>query len=200
MSSAHADAFGSVPAPIDLFGWIAEHRDVLRPPVGNAQVWADTDFMVTVVGGPNQRTDYHDDPCEEFFYQLRGDMVLRTWQDGGPVDVPIREGEIFLLPPHVLHSPQRPVAGSLGLVIERTRPAGAVDAFEWYCGRCSTRLFRAEVELRSIVDDLPPLFASFYDDETARTCEECGWVHPGRGAVPEPPIDPAALPRQERVE
>lgn len=195
--SQDSKGYGAVSPPIDLFGWIDEHRDVLKPPVGNAQVWADTDFMVTIVGGPNQRTDYHEDPCEEFFYQLRGDMVLRTWQDGGPVDIPIREGEIFLLPPGMLHSPQRPVPGSLGLVIERTRPAGAVDAFEWYCAQCSQRLHRAEVELRSIVDDLPPLFASFYEDEEARTCVACGWLHPGRGAVPEPPIDPAALPRQE---
>lgn len=195
-----SERYGAVSAPLDLLGWIAERRDALRPPVGNAQIWEGTDFLITVVGGPNQRTDYHDDPCEEFFYQLRGDMVLRTWQDGAPVDVPIREGEVFLLPPHVLHSPQRPVPGSRGLVIERRRPQGAVDGFEWYCSRCSQRLHRAEVQLRSIVDDLPPLFASFYDDADARTCANCGWVHPGRGAAPDPPLDPRALPRQESVE
>jgi 3-hydroxyanthranilate 3,4-dioxygenase len=173
--------------PLNLQSWIEEHRDLLQPPVGNAQIYADSHFMVTVVGGPNQRTDFHDDPCEEFFYQLRGDMVLRVWEDG-PRDVPIREGEIFLLPPHVRHSPQRPVPGSVGLVIEMQRPAGAVDAFEWYCPRCSSLIHRSELQLVSIVDDLPPAFAAFYDDELARTCPGCGWLHPGRGAAPDPPL------------
>ncbi len=188
-----------LPLPVDLVAWIDEHRDALQPPVGNAQIWQDTDFIVTVVGGPNQRTDFHDDPCEEFFYQLRGDMVLRLWEDGGAVDVAIRAGEVLLLPAHVRHSPQRPVPGSVGMVIERTRPPGAVDGFEWYCPRCASLVHRAEVELHSLVDDLPRVFSSFYDDESARTCAACGWLHPGRGALPDPPIAAAAAPRQASV-
>ena len=58
--------------PFNLQKWIDENRDKLKPPVGNAQVWEDGEFMVTVVGGPNQRRDFHDDPTEEFFYQLKG--------------------------------------------------------------------------------------------------------------------------------
>jgi 3-hydroxyanthranilate 3,4-dioxygenase len=172
--------------PFNLHKWIDEHRDQLRPPVGNAQIYADSDFIVTVVGGPNHRTDFHDDPCEEFFFQLRGDMILRLW-DNGPRDVPIREGEILLLPPHVRHSPQRPVPGSVGLVIEVTRPEGKRDAFEWYCPNCRSLIHRTELQLASIVDDLPKAFAAFYDNESARTCA-CGWQHPGRGAHHEPPV------------
>ena len=175
--------------PIDLAGWIDEHADQLRPPVGNAQIWDEGDFIVTVVGGPNQRTDYHDDPCDEFFFQLRGDMVLRIWEDGGPRDISIREGSVFLLPAHVRHSPQRPVPGSVGLVIERPRPAGEPDGFEWYCPRCSSLVHRSEVQLVSIVDDLPRAFGAFYDDDAARTCPRCGWVHPGRTALPDPAIE-----------
>lgn len=182
--------------PLNLDTWIDEHRDLLRPPVGNAQIYQDSHFMVTVVGGPNQRTDYHDDPCEEFFYQLRGDMVLRVWEDG-PRDITIREGEIFLLPPHVRHSPQRPVPDSVGLVIEVQRPAGAMDAFEWYCPRCHGLIHRAELQLVSIVDDLPRAFTAFYDDEAARTCAGCGWVHPGRDALPDPPLP--ELPRLDVI-
>jgi 3-hydroxyanthranilate 3,4-dioxygenase len=167
--------------PFNFSRWIEEHRDRLKPPVGNQQIWADTDFIVTVVGGPNRRTDFHDDPLEEFFHQLQGDMILRIMEDGRPRELPIREGDIFLLPPHVPHSPQRPVPGSVGLVIERARPAGLIDGFQWYCPQCHGLLHRVEIQLRDIVKDLPPLFEAFYSSETKRTCRECGAVHPGRG-------------------
>jgi 3-hydroxyanthranilate 3,4-dioxygenase len=67
--------------------------------VGNVLVWKDTDFIVMVIGGPNARTDYHDDPFEEFFYQLEGNMTLRVMENVVPRDVPIREGDVLLLPP-----------------------------------------------------------------------------------------------------
>ena len=171
--------------PFNFQKWIDDHRDHLKPPVGNAQIWQDTDFIVTVVGGPNQRSDYHDDPLEEFFYQIHGDMVLRIWENGVPRDVPIRAGDIFLLPPHVPHSPQRPVPGSVGLVIERQRPAGMQDAFQWYCDGCGEIVHRIEVQLRSIVADLPPLFDRFYSDPALRTCRNCHRVHRGN-ATPQP--------------
>lgn len=160
--------------------WIEANTHLLKPPVGNQQIWKDADLMVTVVGGPNRRTDYHDDPVEEFFYQLRGDMVLKVYDQGEHYDVPICEGEIFMLPAHVRHSPQRPVEGSIGLVVEPSRPVGALDAFEWYCFDCGTLVHRAEVLLKSIVDDLPPLFEEFYREDRKRTCGACGTVHPGR--------------------
>jgi 3-hydroxyanthranilate 3,4-dioxygenase len=86
-------------APINFKQWIEEHRALLKPPVGNQQVWEDTEFIVTVVGGPNARTDFHVDEGEEFFYQLEGDITLRVMEDGKRRDIPIRAGEIFLLPP-----------------------------------------------------------------------------------------------------
>ena len=165
----------------NLQGWINENRDKLKPPVGNAQVWEDGEFMVTVVGGPNQRRDYHDDPTEEFFYQLKGDIVLRIIEEPGkpPKDIPIKEGEVFLLPKHIRHSLQRQ-ADTIGLVIEMPRPEGALDAFEWYCPNCHNLVHRAEVRLKSIVSDLPPIFEKFYGSEEARRCRNCGTVHPGR--------------------
>jgi len=169
----------------DFRGWIDAHRELLEPPVGNARIWDDADLTVMVVGGPNQRTDYHDDPVEEFFYQLEGNMVLRVVEEAGrpPIDVPIRAGEILLLPAHTRHSPQRPEPGSVGLVVEPKRPPGEKDAFEWYCPRCHALVHRVEVRLKSIVKDLPPLFDAFYRDERARTCGHCGAVHPGRFAA-----------------
>ncbi|MFG3193244.1 3-hydroxyanthranilate 3,4-dioxygenase [Streptomyces omiyaensis] len=168
--------------PFNLQAWIEEHRHLLKPPVGNVQIWQDADLMVTVVGGPNRRTDFHDDPIEEFFYQLKGDMVLRVMEEEGrpPRDLHIREGDVFLAPAHLRHSPQRPEEDSIGLVVEFARPQGHRDAFEWYCVECHHLVHRSEVQLTSIVDDLPPVFGAFYVDETARTCGHCGALHPGR--------------------
>jgi 3-hydroxyanthranilate 3,4-dioxygenase len=161
--------------------WIAENKEKFKPPVGNAQVWEDGEMMVTVVGGPNQRRDYHDDPTEEFFYQLKDNISLRLMASPGepPLEISIKEGDIFLLPKHMRHSPQRP-AGSLGVVVEMPRPEGAVDAFEWYCQNCHQLVHRAEVRLKSIVRDLPPLFEQFYGNENLRKCKHCGAVHPGK--------------------
>ena len=100
--------------------WIDANRALLKPPVGNKRVFADGDFVIMVVGGPNARKDYHVDPGQEFFYQLEGDITLQVLVDGKREVVPIREGEIFLLPPNVPHSPQRP-ANTVGLVIEQAR-------------------------------------------------------------------------------
>ena len=172
-------------APLNLKKWIEDHAELLKPPVGNAQIWEDTDFLVTIVGGPNARTDYHDDPAEEFFYQLKGDMTLRVMDLDAkrPRDIPIREGEVFLLPPHTRHSPQRP-AGSIGLVIERKRRAGEIDAFEWYCANCHARVHRREVELQSLVRDLPPVFEEYYGTVAKATCPACGHPNPKRASSP----------------
>ncbi|MGJ7575045.1 3-hydroxyanthranilate 3,4-dioxygenase [Variovorax sp. RB2P76] len=161
--------------------WIADNQHLLKPPVGNQQVWTDTDLIVTVVGGPNQRTDFHDDPFEEFFYQFRGSANLLIADRGEIERIDLNEGDIFLMPPHMRHSPQRPQPGSLCLVIERTRPAGVIDAFEWYCAHCGGLVHRSELELQSIVRDLPPLYETFYNSPPEqRRCSSCGTVHPGR--------------------
>jgi len=167
--------------PLNLMKWIADHEEVLKPPVGNAQIWEDGEFMVTIVGGPNERTDYHDDPGDEFFYQLKGDMNLRIIEDGKPKDMPIREGEILLLPAHVRHSPQRR-ADTVGLVIERIRQPGEKDAFEWYCEKCDTKVHRRELQLTDIVKDLPPVFEEYYGDASLRVCPSCGHENPGKPA------------------
>ena len=170
-------------AAFNFQNWINEHRHLLKPPVGNQMVFRDADMVVMVVGGPNRRTDYHDDPVEEFFYQLKGDMLLKLHDGKEFYDVPIREGEVFLCPAHVRHSPQRPQEGSIGLVVEPPRPEGALDAMEWYCFECRHLVHRAELDLESIVEDLPPIYKAFYADEKARTCPNCGTLHPGK----EPP-------------
>lgn len=160
-------------APINFKNWIDENRHLLKPPVGNKLVYEDAEFIIMVVGGPNARHDYHDDPGEEFFYQLEGGMVLKVIDAGKPVDVPIEEGEIFLLPAHVHHSPRRP-ANSIGLVIERKRGSDELDGFLWYCESCGRKLYGEYLNLSDIVSQLPAVFDRFYGQEENCTCKQCG--------------------------
>ena len=170
MSEASLKAF-------DLQRWIDAHREQLAPPVCNQQVFEDNDFIVMVVGGPNRRDDYHLDEGPEFFYQLEGEMLLRTVQDGERVDIPIRAGEVLMLPPRVPHSPQRQ-ADSIGLVVERKRRDNELDGFMWFCDNCNNKLYEEYLYVDDIVEQLPPVFERFYADESKRTCERCGTVKP----------------------
>jgi 3-hydroxyanthranilate 3,4-dioxygenase len=161
--------------PLNLKRWIEEHRAQLKPPVGNKRIFRDSEFIIMVVGGPNSRRDYHVDPAEEFFYQLEGDILLKTIQDGRAVDVPICAGEILLLPPGVPHSPQRG-ANTVGLVIERERRAGELDGFQWYCEHCGHLLNEEFIQLTDIEKELPPLFERFYASRERRSCPSCRTV------------------------
>jgi 3-hydroxyanthranilate 3,4-dioxygenase len=162
-------------SPYNLKSWIEENRSLLKPPVGNKMVWKDTEFQVMIVGGPNARKDYHVDPGEEFFYQIEGDITLRIIEDGKPRDVRIRQGEIFLLPPNVPHSPQRG-ENTVGMVIERTRRPGEKDALRWHCEKCGTLLHEASFSLTDLGTQLKPIIEGFFADAKLRTCKKCGTV------------------------
>tara|TARA_R110002049_G_scaffold26035_2_gene91112 strand:+ start:416 stop:1003 length:588 start_codon:yes stop_codon:yes gene_type:complete len=161
--------------PFNFQKWIDEHRHLLKPPVGNKLVYEDAEFIVMVVGGPNARKDYHWEEGEEFFYQLEGDIIVKIQENGKAVEVPIKEGEIFLLPARVPHSPIRS-EGSIGLVIERKRINGEKDGLLWFCDNCNTKLFDEYFVLNSIEKDFIPVFRKFYGSEELRTCKECGTV------------------------
>ncbi|MBD9376752.1 3-hydroxyanthranilate 3,4-dioxygenase [Pseudoxanthomonas sp. PXM04] len=168
-----------LPGPINLLAWIEEHRHLLKPPVGNKVIYAG-DFIVMVVGGPNQRTDFHYDEGPEWFYQLEGEMVLKIQEDGAVRDIPVRAGEIFLLPPRVPHSPQR-MPDSVGLVIERRRLPHEQDGLLWYCERCNHKLYEEYFILKNIETDFPPVFDRFYSSQAHRTCTQCGHLNPAPG-------------------
>ena len=165
-----------LPAAFNLQAWIDEHRHLLKPPVGN-KCMVQGDFIVMIVGGPNSRTDYHYEDGPEFFHQLEGEMVLRIQEDGRVRDIPIRAGEVFYLPPHVPHSPQR-MPDSIGLVIERKRLAHEQDALMWFCERCNEKLYEEFFHLVDIEKDFPRVFEHFYRSAVARTCRACGHVNP----------------------
>lgn len=163
--------------PINLKAWIDEHRHLLKPPVGNQTVWKDQDFIIMIVGGPNARKDYHVNQTEEFYYQVEGDITLRLIVNGQPRDVPIRQGEIFLLPPGIPHSPQRP-ANTVGMVVERQRPPGMKDHLRFYCEQCGTVVHEPEFELKDIVSQLKTIMEQYWAPQNAalRTCRQCGTV------------------------
>jgi 3-hydroxyanthranilate 3,4-dioxygenase len=173
-----------VALPFNLKKWIDENRHLLKPPVGNQQVYKlNKDFIVMIVGGPNARKDYHFEDAEELFYQLEGDIVVKIVEDGKQVSIPIKEGEMFLLPPLTPHSPQRP-ANTIGLVVERYRTPEEMDACMWFCEKCDHKLYEEFFKLEDIVNQLPKVMNKFYANLDLRTCRKCG-------AVMEPPASVA---------
>jgi 3-hydroxyanthranilate 3,4-dioxygenase len=165
-----------VTRPFNVHQWIEENRHLLKPPVMNQTMYKNTgDFIVMVVGGPNSRKDFHYNESEELFYQLEGDIKVRIQEDGKIVDIPIKAGEMFLLPAKTPHSPQRG-ENTVGLVIEKVREGGEIDGFMWFCEQCDEKLYEEYFTLTDIVSQLPPLMERFYSDQEKRTCKKCGHV------------------------
>lgn len=171
--------------PFNLWKWIEENRQHLQPPVSNKQLCTESkDAVVFVSGGPNTRNDYHVNPTEELFFQLKGDIAVRVRPlDGAkPHDVVIREGELYLLPRWLPHRPQRP-AGTVGLIVEFPRPADQQDALRWYCPQCDELVHEAKWTLKKIDEDLKIIMNDFWDGPAARrTCKGCGTVIVRAGA------------------
>ena len=159
-------------APINFKKWIKDNQNLLKPPVCNKVVWEDSDFIIMVVGGPNSRKDYHVDIEEEFFYQVKGDMLLKIIDKGKPKDIKIKEGEIFLLPANVPHSPQR-FKDTVGLVVEKTRKPDELDGFQWYCDNCTALLYEKYTQVSNIVTQLPVIFDEFWNNDNYRQCKKC---------------------------
>lgn len=165
----------SIKRPFNLQEWIDTNRDLLKPPVGNKNLYADAgDFIVMIVGGPNARKDYHYNETEELFFQLEGDINVKIQEDDRAVNIPIKAGEMFLLPAKVPHSPIRS-EGSVGLVIERKR-ADMQDGLLWFCDNCNHKLHETYFQLSNIEKDFLPRFREFYNSEELRTCKSCGEV------------------------
>lgn len=167
----------AIAKPFNLQQWIEDNRDLLKPPVGNKNLYVEAgDFIVMIVGGPNARKDYHYNESEELFYQLEGDINVRIQEDGKAVDVPIRAGEMFLLPGKIPHSPMRS-EGSVGLVIEKVRKGTEdIDGLLWFCDNCNHKLHESYFKLSNIEKDFLPRFKEYYASEEMRTCDKCGTI------------------------
>lgn len=168
----------SIAKPFNLDRWIEENRNLLKPPVGNKNLYpAGEDYIVMIVGGPNARKDYHYNETEELFYQLEGQITVRIQEDGQAKDLQLGPGDMFLLPGKVPHSPMRE-AGSIGLVVERVRKKEHTDGLLWFCDNCNNKLHETYFHLDDIEKDFLPRFRAFYASEERRTCNQCGTVMP----------------------
>ena len=164
----------AVAKPFNLQQWIDENRVLLKPPVGNKNLYpAGEDYIVMIVGGPNARKDYHYNETEELFYQLEGHITVRIQDEGKPVDIHLGPGDMFLLPPKVPHSPMRS-EGSVGLVVERVRESKHQDGLMWFCDNCNHKLHETYFHLDNIEKDFLPRFKEYYGSEEKRTCSNCG--------------------------
>ena len=162
--------------PFNLQNWINNNRHLLKPPVGNKNLYVESgDYIVMIVAGPNARKDYHYNETEELFYQIEGDIVVKTQQDGKLVEYDIKEGEMFLLPAKVPHSPIRS-EGSIGLVIEKKRRADHKDGLMWFSETANALLYEEYFHLTNIEKDFLPVFKKFYANEKLRTCPKTGEI------------------------
>ena len=168
--------------PFNLKKWIDDNRHLLKPPIGNKVIYTDSEFIIMVVGGPNSRKDYHFNECEEFFYQLEGDIVLGIQEEGKAIDMPINAGDIFMLPPLTPHQPRRG-PNTIGLVIERKAKPGEKNGLLWFCEKCNNKLYDEYFTLGNIEQQFQGIFAKYYGNKDLRTCKKCGHVM-------EPPAKP----------
>jgi len=161
--------------PFNLNNWIEENQALLQPPVGNKNLYVESgDYIIMIVGGPNARKDYHYNETEEWFFQIKGDIVVGIQEDGKAVDIHVREGEMFLLPAKTPHQPRRG-ENTVGLVIEVKRADREMkDGLLWYCESCNTKLHESYFVLENIEKDFFPRFKEFYNSEELRTCKSCG--------------------------
>jgi len=164
-------------APFNLQQWIEDNRDLLKPPIGNKNLYVNAgDFIVMIVGGPNARKDYHYNESEELFYQLEGDITVRVQYEGKAKDIQIKEGEMFLLPANIPHSPIRG-ANTVGLVIEKVRKGTDLqDGLMWFCEKCNNKLHEDRFPLTNIEKDFLSRFKTFYTSEEMRTCKKCNHI------------------------
>ncbi|TAF67867.1 MAG: 3-hydroxyanthranilate 3,4-dioxygenase [Cytophagales bacterium] len=158
---------------LNLMQWVEEHKDILKPPVGNKEIYPGGDMIIMVVAGPNERKDYHYNETPEFFLQLKGDIKLKIIENNEFKEIAIKEGDIYLLNAGIPHSPQRP-AGTIGLVIEERRKENHTDGFQWYCDECHNKLHEEYFKLTDIVKQLPEVFARFNNNDSLHTCKNCG--------------------------
>lgn len=129
--------------------------------------------LVKIVGGPNARSDYHINETAEWFYQYKGSMLLKVVDEGAFRDIPIREGEMFLLPPNTPHNPVR-FADTVGIVLEQPRPTESKDKLRWYCHNCGSIVNEESFHCTDLGTQIKEAVNGFKTSAEKRTCKTCG--------------------------
>jgi 3-hydroxyanthranilate 3,4-dioxygenase len=132
-----------------------------------------------IVGGPNERTDYHINQTPEYFHQLKGKMCLKVVDDGEFRDIIIDEGDSFLLPGNTPHSPVR-FADTIGLVVEQDRPEGVNDQMRWYCSNCKNVVYNTSFYCSDLGTQVKEAIETFEASIDLRTCKNCGTLNHSR--------------------
>ncbi|RKP02168.1 hypothetical protein CXG81DRAFT_11121, partial [Caulochytrium protostelioides] len=132
----------------------------------------DTVILESSTGG-------HINETTEWFYQHRGDMLLKAVEFR---DIPIREGEMFLLPSYT-HRPR--FANTVGLVLEQRRLENSTDRLRWYCSVCSHIVHEDQLcaNCTDLGSQLTPLIEAVRRDPKLPTCPACGVVHEAKALV-----------------
>uniref|UniRef100_A0A8C8S893 3-hydroxyanthranilate 3,4-dioxygenase n=1 Tax=Pelusios castaneus TaxID=367368 RepID=A0A8C8S893_9SAUR len=163
----NSDCWCAMELLVNVRKWIEENKAAFLPPVCN-KLMHRQQLNVMFVGGPNQRKDYHIEEGEELFYQVEGDMCLKIIENGNHRDVHIREGEMFLLPARIPHSPQR-YAKTVGLVIERKRLNTETDGLRYYVGESTNVLFERWFHCEDLGTQLIPIIQEFFNSTQYHT-------------------------------
>ena len=164
-----------LPSPINIHKWVEENEDKLNPPVNNFCLHRGG-FTVMIVGGPNERSDYHINQTPEYFYQYKGTMCLKVVDDGKFRDILIHEGDSFLLPPNTPHNPCR-YKDTIGIVVEQDRPESVNDAIRWYCSNCEDVVYHKDFYLTDLGTQIKEAIVAFDSNIDAKTCKKCGHIN-----------------------
>lgn len=164
-----------LPSPINIHKWVEENEDKLKPPVNNFCLHRGG-FTVMIVGGPNERSDYHINQTPEYFYQYKGTMCLKVVDDGKFRDILIHEGDSFLLPPNTPHNPCR-YKDTIGIVVEQDRPESVNDAIRWYCSNCEDVVYHKDFYLTDLRTQIKEAIVAFDSNIDAKTCKKCGHIN-----------------------
>jgi 3-hydroxyanthranilate 3,4-dioxygenase len=143
-------------------------------------IWESSDYVTLLVRGPSLGKEFHVGRGDEIFYQVKGELHFHyVSEDGERNLINLKEGESFLLPARIPHSPRRPNDSSWTLVVERRPRPDDEDYWIWFCESCNNKLYESVHRVgtapsnqpNTIVRDSVSLLSR---DEKLRTCANCG--------------------------
>ncbi len=162
----------AIAKPFNLTKWIDENRHLLKPPVGNKNIYVDSgDYIVMIVAGPNARKDYHYNETEELFYQIEGSIKVIIQENGERKEMELHARRY--VPASCQYTTFTRSFRRLDRIgyRKKTRGKGFTDGLLWFCDNCNHKLYEVYFELNDIEKDFLPHFQHFYNSLELRTCQ-----------------------------